>query len=169
VLVDLELAGRDDPAGAVLVFAGPVESGADVSFPHPVEGHIRVTRSGETVWLSGEVGTTVTLTCGRCLRPFEYRLVGVFREGFRLPGESPPVKAGGDELVSMVEGPTLDVTEVVRQHLLVALPMVPLCRPACRGLCPVCGADRNETVCACVVEQVDPRLAPLRDFRPTSG
>ncbi len=170
MIVDLDEIGRGEPAGTVLGFAEVVESGAEISFARQVEGEIRFTRSGETVWVDGTAGTTVLLTCGRCLRLFEHRLAGDFHEGYRtaMSGAGPRSRDGGD-LILMLEGSTLDVTEVVRQHLLIALPMVPLCRPACRGLCPICGADRNEVNCSCIVEEVDPRLAGLRGWGPTSG
>ena len=170
MIVDLDEIGREEPAGTVLAFAETVESGAEISFAQQVEGEIRFTRAGETVWVDGTVGTTVTLTCGRCLRSFPHRLGGAFHEGFRTAatGATRRPRDGGD-LILTLEGSTLDVTEVVRQHLLMALPMVPLCRSACRGLCPVCGADRNEIACGCAGEEIDPRLATLRGFRPASG
>ena len=170
MIVDLDEIGREEPAGPVLAFAETVESGAEIFFARQVEGEIRFTRAGETVWVDGTVGTTVTLTCGRCLRSFPHRLACAFHEGFRTAatGATQRLRDGGNLIVTL-EGSTLDVTEVARQHLLMALPMVPLCRPACRGLCPVCGADRNEIACGCGGERIDPRLATLRGFRPASG
>lgn len=166
--MELDTICREEPS-TVLAFAETVDSGAEVAFPRPVQGEIRFTREGETVWVDGAVETVVTLACGRCLRPFPYRLAGSFREGFRRGGWEGGRPREGAELILDPAGPLLDVTEVVRQHLLMALPMAPLCRPECRGLCPLCGADRNEAACACTPEEGDPRLAALRDFRPASG
>jgi DUF177 domain-containing protein len=59
---------------------------------------------------------------------------------------------------------TLDLSELVRDAVLLDLPLAPLCREGCRGLCPVCGADRNETSCDCR-EPVDPRWATLDGLR----
>lgn len=58
---------------------------------------------------------------------------------------------------------SIDVTDVVRQNVLLALPLAPRCRDDCRGLCPRCGADRNQVDCGCEDDDIDPRLAPLRD------
>ncbi len=168
MIVDLDTICRGEPS-TVLAFAETVDSGADVAFPGPVQGEIRFTREGETVWVEGAVETLVTLACSRCLRPIPHRLTGSFREGFRRGAGHSGRARDGAELILDVEGPELDVTEVVRQHLLMALPMAPLCRPECRGLCPVCGADRNEVACACSPDEGDPRLAALRHFRPASG
>lgn len=166
--MQLDTICREEPS-TMLAFTEMVESGAEVAFPGPVQGEIRFTREGETVWVDGAVETEVTLVCSRCLRPFPYRLRGTFREGFRQgAGDSGRLREGA-ELILDLAGPELDITEVVRQHLLMALPMAPLCQPECRGLCPVCGADRNEVACACAPGEGDPRLAGLRDFRPASG
>jgi uncharacterized protein len=72
---------------------------------------------------------------------------------------------GPEDFVSPVEaGDTVDVTEIVRQHLVLALPIAPRCSPACRGLCPKCGADRNEGPCGCEIDEVDPRFHVLRQW-----
>ena len=62
------------------------------------------------------------------------------------------------------ESDLLDITEPVRESLLLAVPLQALCREDCRGLCPVCGADRNEGDCGCDTTSVDPRLAALKQF-----
>jgi uncharacterized protein len=59
--------------------------------------------------------------------------------------------------------PELDVTEVARQHLLLAVPFAPVCRPDCAGLCPVCGADRNTNPCHCTARLPDPRWQVLQN------
>ncbi|MBI3976212.1 MAG: DUF177 domain-containing protein [Armatimonadetes bacterium] len=172
MIVDLDQLDLDDRAGVSLLFGEVVESGAEVTFPLPVEGRITVTRAGGVTWVRGEVSTGVTLTCGRCDRPFAHRLVGAFREGYRPgqeeAGEEKRPARGGAAVVLPLAGSQLDVTEVVRQHLLMALPMAPTCRPECRGLCPTCGADRNEVRCGCAAEEEDPRLEALRRFRPAT-
>ena len=66
--------------------------------------------------------------------------------------------------VSYYDGNEFDMAEVVREHLLLALPMNPLCAEACAGLCDQCGADLNEAACGCE-EPVDPRLAALADIK----
>jgi uncharacterized protein len=168
VIVDLESISPDGPTATVLALAETVESGTDLVFDR-VQGEIRLTRTSEIVWVSGRVAATVTVPCGRCLRSCAHRLEGRFREGFRIQAGRAAGEQSGGDLILTLAGPTLDVTDVVRQHLLLALPMTPLCRPDCRGLCPVCGVDRNDVVCGCVPDRRDPRLATLQRFRPTSG
>jgi uncharacterized protein len=64
--------------------------------------------------------------------------------------------------VSFYKDDTIDLGEVMREQFFLALPMKPLCRPDCRGLCPVCGKNRNIEQCECREEWTDPRLAPLK-------
>ena len=59
---------------------------------------------------------------------------------------------------------TLDLEPLVRDALLLELPLAPLCTEDCAGLCPSCGADRNETQCDCRVDDTDPRWAALRSL-----
>jgi len=166
VIVDLDTIGQAGESTAVLRFAERISSGVEVLFGAPVEGEIRLRRAGGTVWLDGAVATTVNLGCARCLRPIEQRLIASFHEGFR-PGAPAPDEGEDEAGVVTLVGGMLDVSEVVRQHLVMALPMAPVCRPGCRGLCPICGADRNEVACDCVQEAIDPRLAVLQQFRPS--
>ena len=66
-------------------------------------------------------------------------------------------------------GDMIDLTEVVRQHLVLALPIAPRCSSDCRGLCPRCGADRNAGTCGCDTEGIDPRLQALEGWSGRSG
>lgn len=58
----------------------------------------------------------------------------------------------------------IDLTEIVRDNLLAGQPLKNLCKPDCRGLCPVCGKNLNNGRCECDKDFVDPRLAPLKNF-----
>jgi len=80
---------------------------------------------------------------------------------------------GPDDFIAPIgSGDLVDLTELVRQHLALAIPISPRCSPTCKGLCPKCGADRNAGGCDCDTEEVDPRLEGLRqwtgDGRPRS-
>jgi len=90
---------------------------------------------------------------------------------FARVAESEPQGAHGevaldrdDFVVPVGADDTVDLSEVVRQHLLLALPIAPRCREACRGLCPTCGADLNVGRCGCVRDEIDPRLRALQQW-----
>jgi uncharacterized protein len=65
----------------------------------------------------------------------------------------------------MHDGIALDLQPLVHDHVLLAFPIQPLCRPECAGLCQVCGENHNEVQCACQAEATDPRFALLQQFR----
>jgi uncharacterized protein len=102
-----------------------------------------------------------TLTCSRCLAPFERTLSGEWTQLFTDRAD----RADEEEEIRFVEGDDLDLTPYVRESLLLGLPYAPVCREECRGLCPECGVDRNREVCACRTERIDPRLAVLEQLR----
>jgi uncharacterized protein len=124
-----------------------------------------------TVHVRGTLAAAVGVQCGRCLEPYAFPVEQKL-DLFYLPrlAERPQDEEEDVELddhdivVGYYEGETLDLGEVVREQLLLALPMKPLCRPECQGLCPTCGRNRNTEACACPEpeEPLDPRLEPLR-------
>lgn len=138
----------------------------DVMLPAPVAGTFVLSGMGDTVRLAGRARTVAEAVCGACLTRYALPLEIAVDEEFYRAG--PAAAAGHEELgpvdfLSPLEpGDVLNVTEVVRQHLLIALPIAPRCREDCRGLCPQCGADRNTGACVCETRTIDPRLEPLR-------
>ncbi|MBO0693361.1 MAG: DUF177 domain-containing protein, partial [Acidimicrobiaceae bacterium] len=135
----------------------------------PAEGEVAV----EVVLTSVSGGIEVTGTvrapwqgeCRRCLQPVHAELVAEVRELYRPPGAD----AGGepDEETYALGSDHLDLEPLARDAVLLELPLAPLCRPDCAGLCPTCGADRNTTPCECAAEALDPRWAALDALRAT--
>jgi DUF177 domain-containing protein len=66
-----------------------------------------------------------------------------------------------DLALSVFDGETIDLDELVREQVLLAMPPRMLCAEECKGLCPVCGEDRNSQECACETKEIDPRWAGL--------
>ncbi len=133
----------------------------------PLVGKVRFLRTGNGVLATGHVHTQVRAPCRRCLKPVSVTLELDLEEEFRpsidiVTGAMLPLADGEDQATRIDARHVLDLTEVVRQGLLLALPMSALCSTACRGLCPNCGADLNEDRCDCQQEEEDPRLAVLR-------
>jgi uncharacterized protein len=74
---------------------------------------------------------------------------------------------GDDDIgVSFYQDDEIDLGELLREQFYLALPMKPLCREDCQGLCPVCGTNRNTAPCDCKTDWVDPRMEALRNLRP---
>ena len=169
----------DRHAVRTVAFAERLESLAeDATLLEPVTGELSLVGTGRTVSLTGRVRTMVRLVCGACLQPFPQSLESAIREEFeavRAPAPQPgtaraEAALGGDDFVVPI-GPDeiVDLSEIVRQHLLLALPIAPRCREDCPGLCPRCGADLNTGPCACPQDSVDPRLEVLRQWPRNRG
>jgi len=100
------------------------------------------------------------LECVRCLEPFDLPITLELEETFRLPGVGPKP----DMTYAVNADGWLDLAPLLREQAWLAIPMKPLCSPDCRGLCPHCGANLNHESCTCEEEQIDPRLALLKDL-----
>jgi uncharacterized protein len=139
----------------------------DYEFREPLAVHVTYSRSQLDLFFEGEVSGRVQGTCGRCLEPFpldvtqEFSLVLV--PATPLTGEIE--LAPGDLTQSFYEGPQIDLTPLMYEQIMLALPTRPLCGEECRGLCPRCGSNRNTGQCACVVEESDPRWSALRNLK----
>jgi uncharacterized protein len=135
----------------------------------PVEFAADVWKDARKVRLTGQLKAALELECSRCLEPFEVPVAARFDVLF-LPasqnaGEGEREVKEDDLGVSYYRDDVIDLGEVIREQFYLALPMKPLCREACLGLCPVCGTNRNRDTCSCENEWTDPRLEPLRRLR----
>ena len=135
----------------------------------PVEFSADVRKDAEKVRLVGRVKTALQVACSRCLEPFTVPVDAPFDLLF-LPAEHEAEAAereieDDDVGVSHYRDDVIDLGEVMREQFFLALPMKPLCQDDCRGLCPVCGINRNTGTCTCEATWVDPRMAPLSKFR----
>lgn len=125
-----------------------------------LQGEIQFTRVNKGVYAQGRLQTRVHLTCVRCLEPFSHLF------GFEIAEQyvfSPQEDADESAYLIAPDG-TADITEPTRQQIWVSLPLQPLCRPDCRGLCVQCGANLNLESCNCEEEIIDPRFAALKEL-----
>lgn len=141
----------------------------DANNPGPVhvEGEVRFLRTVQGVLAVGTAQMTLRFECRRCLELSEADVTLEFEEeyvpsidvetGVKLPVDE---EEYGPEVV-IDEHHTLDLTEVLRQYAVTTTAELDLCRPDCRGLCPVCGANRNLETCSCDLSRLDPRFAAL--------
>lgn len=128
-----------------------------------VEGTVRlegfISNAGDVLLLQAKLSARVKRVCGRCLKEFTAVTKAEIVEKFY------PASAENIENDAFVyDSDVIDITEPLREGLLLAEPIQALCKPDCRGLCPVCGADLNDGDCGCDRFTVDPRLAALKQF-----
>lgn len=181
---EVSLAGRvrvrdDAPRGT----PGSLED-AGIRFATPVHVEGTARRAGGVYVVSGRLEGSLELTCSRCLCPVPREVAMDFQARYATADQAPATGEddgglAGDEGLALDRedldvsflpaGAThLDVAEVVREQLLLDVPIRPLCREDCRGLCACCGAELNGGGCSCdegAAEELDPRLVALAELK----
>lgn len=130
-----------------------------------VDADLEVVDGGVVV--TGTITSTWVGECRRCLRPVSAPLVASVREVFeRVPRVRGADLDDADETETYpLTGDSVDLVPLVRDALLLELPLAPLCRSDCAGLCPICGADRIEQPCDCAEPPSNPAWAVLDILR----
>jgi len=135
----------------------------------PVRVDLEIHKDKERFRLTGTVQTELELPCGRCLEPFglpfEAQMDVRFLPASELSTEDEREVAEEDLDTSYYRDDQIDLNELLREQFYLALPMKPLCRDDCAGLCSQCGTNLNTGTCQCTSQWEDPRLAPLRDLK----
>ena len=138
-------------------FDAPEAQIADDLAVTDLHGDVTLTRTPQGLYAEGQLIGYVKVECVRCLDEFPQRLSANIAELFIFPAEN----ARPGELVIPDEA-ILDLAPLVREDMLLSAPIQAICRVDCKGLCPICGANRNVENCSCVEDNVDPRFAALR-------
>lgn len=119
--------------------------------------------------VKGEIFADIEIECSRCLASAESSLEIAFDAAFVSPEnytEAKEAELGVEDLeVSIIEDDQIDLTELVREQILLNLPTQIFCQENCQGLCPKCGANRNLIDCKCKEKEVDPRWKVLGDLK----
>ena len=132
----------------------------------PVALSFDVEKAKDQFRLAGRVQTALELTCSRCLEPFVWPMEALFdlsyqpRAGFAAVGERQIDEE--DFSTALYDNDEIDLGQLMAERLYLALPMKPLCRDDCRGLCSQCGTNLNRGSCSCPRAWEDPRLAALK-------
>jgi uncharacterized protein len=114
--------------------------------------------------LDARCGFDGRLECSRCLAPYPFTVDDPFTLVLspRVAGSSDMPELSRDDLdVYPYDGDSIDVAPIAEERVQMSIPMKPLCREDCQGLCPRCGADRNLGPCGCAVQEPDPRWSAL--------
>jgi len=131
-----------------------------------VKGEIELVRTDRGILAKGRLHAEVEVTCSRCLSLFSCPLtLDIEEEYFPITdvvsGASLPLPEEPGSF-TIDEHHVIDLTEVIRQYALLAVPMKPLCREDCAGLCLDCGHNLNQGPCGCSSSEPDPRRAEFR-------
>jgi uncharacterized protein len=166
---DLEVRARDFdvelPPGEIefidpLRQIGPLKAEGKVELVTDAIGEIRV---------KGRISVEMESDCDRCLEPARFPVNSSFELYYRPVTESE--RAGGEVAIDeseaemgFFEGDGIELKDVLREYVLLALPMQRVCREDCKGICPSCGQNRNHKDCGCQTEAADDRWATLKRY-----
>jgi len=144
----------------------------DLECTEPTKGRFIFTNTGNVLLIEGKAATRVVLSCSRCLAYFEVPIELEVEEQFTLAERpiGPRSRAAevrveetdeNPDAAQLFEGALFDLTELLRQDIMLSLPGQPLHDENCLGLCPVCGVNLNEQECSCASAVKNPALAEL--------
>ena len=163
-----------DPVGSTREYPldEPLEAPGEP--PQPVSGQVRLLHTNRGILARGQVTTWMECTCSRCLTVYSQELqVHLEEEFFPIidvnAGVPVPFPSGETELFTIDEHHILDLTEALWQDSFLALPMKPLCRADCAGLCPGCGHNLNQGPCQCQGARRDSRWEALGSWAEAGG
>lgn len=145
----------------------------ELSTEGPVEVDLRLTNAGTRILVQGRVLAKVMIECARCGESFPLPM-DLKVEEYYVRTDSPEADVTGLDVLEVLtyQEDRVVLDEMLRQNLLAAVPMQPVCREGkCAGLCDQCGNDLNQGPCGCPKEDIDPRWAKLGEYqkRPASG
>ena len=138
----------------------------------PVQVELNVSASDERVRVEGRVSGELVLTCCRGACSFTQLADKVFSVEYwpDRAEEEGEIELDYDDLdVGFYSGDQFDLKEVILEQMLIDIPMNPICKEDCKGLCDRCGADLNQEECTCDKDPVDPRFQALKAWKNSSG
>jgi len=134
-----------------------------------LNAHYVLHKSGKNLTLSVSAKYTLQMTCSRCLKRFNQNFneesLYIIQIGHEKVVETERELNTEDILMLFIPTTELNTVPIIRETVLLSIPMKPLCKPDCKGLCPLCGADQNKTTCQHEEQEIDRRWAPLLDLK----
>jgi len=149
-----------------------LEATDDFRVVEPVSLAFDITKDNLQFRIVGTVRTTLEMPCGRCLEAFIMPVDQAFDLRYqphaKNTGEGEREIEEDDLTTAFYENDEIDLGQLMREQFYLALPMKPLCREDCQGLCPVCGTNLNNGTCTCTRDWEDPRFAALKKLKAES-
>jgi uncharacterized protein len=152
--------GKKMPFEVALDFCGNED--IDLKFLKPVQVSGVALNIGGSLELSAKVIAALEFLCDRCCEAFDKEMIFTFEEVLKKED----VRAEDDQNPDAVyfQGNSIELDELVLNNIIVSLPLKNLCKPDCKGLCPVCGQNLNSGECSCDTCATDPRFDALDKF-----
>lgn len=145
------------------------QDAGECQFLGPLNISLAVVREFDHIRVQGSVGTTVSLSCSRCLNEFTAELSSDFTVFYIKDAVAQPedeVELGEQDLISATySGDEIDFSAEVVEQILLEIPYKPLCAEECKGLCTSCGTDLNKSDCSCASNAVSMAFSSLQGLK----
>jgi len=166
----LELSGVE-PVGRFPALL-EVQASGECVFSSPVSYNVVAAKEYGHIRVTGSVQASVSLSCSRCLTEYDSLIESCFTIIFRkgLPDyssfEEDETELTEEDLISSTfSGDEIDLTHDLEEQIVMAIPLKPLCGEHCKGLCPECGVDMNQSTCNCTEKAFNFKFSALKDFK----
>ena len=150
-----------------------LDLGDDLSLARPADARFRLTRTNRGLLVDGDVRASLAETCSRCLRPIQVEVAQDIDEealpSVDLASGAPLDHSDEPEVARLTGHHEIELEPFVREAIQLAVPIAPLCRPDCPGLCPECGEELSSGPHDHGEVAIDPRLEALKAFRVDAG
>jgi len=139
-----------------------------VKFPEPIEVDLSATQSGDEVFCQGDIFCNLEVECSRCLEVYDVSINTQFQFVVQMIDMNGDGEDAGDEdddyeLIPKSQS-SLDISQRVRDAILLNISLKPLCSEDCQGLCLMCGVNLNESDCECLPDKSDERWDELKNL-----
>ncbi len=165
LLVDLNRLARDGRARIDVDI--PTDAGfwsnTDLEPRSPLEVRLEAQQAGPDVVVRGRIRGTFEQECRRCLEPVSVEVDEDFGRLYRAGEELEEQES--EDVLPLPRDAELDLADALREQVVVAVPRYVYCREDCKGLCPQCGTNWNQSTCDCTTDETDERWAPLRQLK----
>jgi len=148
------------------------QEAGECEFIAPINISLSIAREYDHIRLHGGIGSSVKLTCSRCLAEYTAGIASRFTIFYTKSADLQPedeVELGEEDLISVsYSGDEIDFAEEIAEQILLEIPYKPLCSEECRGLCFSCGTDLNNAICSCGENAVSMTFSPLKGLKVKS-
>ena len=158
-----------EPEGSELSFSESAEdldlTAEGIEFPEPIEVDVTVNQTGDEIIVQGLLSTMAGMDCSRCLERFEMPVSSKLQFVIQLLEINAPQDSDDEDFVILPKTTQeYNLSGRVREAIMLELPLKPLCKESCIGLCPMCGTNLNESKCECTPDKTDERWESLRQL-----
>jgi len=169
MFIDIHELEKDALEFEQVIPPGRIAFGPDIKQVTPMEVAGAAELLGDEIHVTGALKTTVESMCDRCLdlskRPVDLDF-DLFYRPMKTIAHEEEIEIKPSELeIGFYEGSGLELDEVLKEQVLLSLPMKKVCREECKGLCPQCGQNLNQAGCTCKIEKSDARWSGLEQFK----